>query len=56
VSFWDPMEKIGGFAGADPEKARYYPEEGRFLLHFEPTVGHYEVVVGPLRDRWGLIR
>jgi hypothetical protein len=47
VSFWDSTEKIEGFAGAAPEKARYYPEDERFLLHFEPTVGHYEVVVGP---------
>jgi heme-degrading monooxygenase HmoA len=47
VSFWESMQKIEGFAGADPEKARYYPEDERFLLHFEPAVGHYEVVVGP---------
>ncbi len=47
VSFWESMQKIGGFAGADPEKARYYPEDERFLLNFEPAVGHYEVVVGP---------
>lgn len=40
------MEKVGGFAGADAERAGYYPEDGRFLLHFGPTVGHYEVVVG----------
>ena len=47
VSLWESMQKIEGFAGADPEKARYYPEDERFLLHFEPAVGHYEVVVGP---------
>ena len=47
VSFWGSMQKIEGFAGADPEKARYYPEDERFLLHFEPAVGHYQVVVGP---------
>ena len=44
VSFWDSMEKIEAFAGPDPQKARYYPEDEEFLLEFEPRVGHYEVV------------
>jgi len=47
VSFWGSIEGVKAFAGPDPEKARYYPEDERFLLHFEPAVGHYEVVVGP---------
>jgi len=47
VSFWESMQKIEGFAGADPEKARYYPEDERLLLNFEPAVGHFEAVVGP---------
>jgi heme-degrading monooxygenase HmoA len=47
VSFWESMEKIEGFAGPQPEKARYYPEDEEFLLDFEPTVRHYEVVVRP---------
>ena len=47
VSFWESMDKIEAFAGSDPEKARYYPEDEKFLLDFEPTVGHYEVVVEP---------
>ena len=45
VSFWDSMEKVEAFAGPDPEKARYYPEDEGFLLDFEPRVEHYEVVV-----------
>ncbi len=47
VSFWESMEKIEAFAGSDPEKARYYPDDGRFLTDFEPTVEHYEVVAEP---------
>ncbi len=47
VSFWESAEKIEKFAGSDPERARYYPEDEEFLLGFEPTVEHYEVVVGP---------
>jgi hypothetical protein len=37
-------EAIKGFAGEDPELAKYYPEDADFLLEFEPAVIHYEVV------------
>ncbi len=47
VSFWESMEKIEGFAGSEPGKARYYPEDEEFLLDFEPGVEHYEVVAEP---------
>jgi len=33
------------FAGEEVDKARYYPEDREFLLEFEPTVIHYEVLV-----------
>ena len=32
--------------GVSPEKDRFYPEDRKSLLGFEPTVGHYEVVFG----------
>jgi hypothetical protein len=38
------MRVIHGFAGDDVEQAKYYPEDAEFLLEFEPTVVHYEVV------------
>jgi len=44
LSLWDSMEGIRRFAGDDPEKARYYPEDQRFLLALEPQVGHFDVV------------
>ncbi len=47
VSFWESMSAIEGFAGSDPERAKYYPEDEEFLLEFEPTVEHYEVLTGP---------
>jgi heme-degrading monooxygenase HmoA len=47
VSFWESIEAIKSFAGSDPERAKYYPEDEQFLLDFEPTVEHYEVLTGP---------
>jgi len=44
MTFWENMDVIVGFAGEDPEIAKYYPEDDEFLLEFEPTVVHYEVV------------
>ena len=47
LSFWESMDDIKRFAGPEPEKAKYYPEDEEFLLVFEPTVEHYEVTVAP---------
>jgi heme-degrading monooxygenase HmoA len=44
MTFWQDLDSIRAFAGADPEKAKYYPEDDDFLLEFEPRVTHYEVV------------
>ena len=43
ITFWENMEAIKIFAGEDFEKAKYYPEDSRFLLEFEEKVTHYEV-------------
>jgi heme-degrading monooxygenase HmoA len=51
VSFWESLEVIKAFAGSNPERARYYPEDEEFLLEFEPSVEHYEVLVGSVPDR-----
>lgn len=42
VTTWDSFESIKTFAGEDYEKARYYPEDERYLIGFEPTVIHCE--------------
>ena len=44
LTFWDSTGAIRAFAGDDISIARYYPEDARFLLEFEPTVAHYEIV------------
>jgi len=44
MTAWDSLDSIRAFAGEDAEKAKYYPEDDKFLLEFEPSVVHYEVV------------
>lgn len=44
LTFWENLDVIRGFAGDDIERAKYYPEDQDFLLDFEPTVVHYDVV------------
>jgi len=46
ISFWRDFDAIRRFAGPDPERAFYYPEDDRFLLGKEPHVTHYEVASG----------
>jgi heme-degrading monooxygenase HmoA len=44
MTFWETRESIRGFAGDDIERAKYYPEDKDFLLEFELTVVHYDIV------------
>jgi heme-degrading monooxygenase HmoA len=44
MTFWESMDAVRAFAGADAEVAKYYPEDRDFLLEFEPRVVHYDVV------------
>lgn len=46
LSWWESMEAIKAFAGDEPEIARYYPEDDRFLLDRPPHVDHYRVFGG----------
>ncbi len=32
ITIWDSMDAVEAFAGADPAKAKYYPEDDRYLL------------------------
>jgi heme-degrading monooxygenase HmoA len=43
LSLWDSMESIRAFAGDEPDKAVFYPEDDRFLVERELTVRHYEL-------------
>ena len=51
TSLWDSFASIRAFAGNEVERARYYPEDTRYLLELEPTVTHYEVLSTPDGDR-----
>jgi len=42
VSWWDNYDSIKQFAGEDFEKAKYYDNDKRYLLEFEPHVIHCE--------------
>ncbi|WP_246533868.1 hypothetical protein [Microbacterium flavescens] len=41
VSRWESFEAITRFAGADVERAVFYPEDDRFLLERDDRVRHY---------------
>ena len=43
VTYWDTMESVKKFAGEQPEKAKYYPEDDEFLLEKEELSTLYEV-------------
>ncbi|MGO4222842.1 antibiotic biosynthesis monooxygenase [Lysobacter sp. TAF61] len=43
LTHWQSLSAIEAFAGAEVTRAKYYPEDNRFLLEFEPSVVHYEV-------------
>ncbi len=47
VTLWDDMQAVGRFAGPDPERAVYYPEDDRYFPEQErtPYVRHYDVLV-----------
>jgi len=42
-SLWEDMDAVRAFAGADPSRAVYYPEDDRCLVERSSIVDHYEV-------------
>ena len=46
LTFWDSLESVKGFAGEEPERAVFYPEDNRFLIDRDPTASHFEVIQG----------
>ena len=48
VTHWDCEGSIRAFAGDEPLKAKYYPEDEDYLLEFEPLVQHYTVTANAL--------
>jgi len=49
LSWWSSMDAIRAFAGDQPELARYYPEDDKFLVHRPLNVEHHRVVASELR-------
>ncbi|WP_440225192.1 hypothetical protein ACQQ2N_08050 [Dokdonella sp. MW10] len=49
VSLWDSLDAVRAFAGENPDRSVYYPEDDQYLLDMEPLVRHYEVA-GVLGD------
>jgi hypothetical protein len=45
TSRWDSWDSIRAFAGPEPARAVYYPEDRDFLIALEPNVEHFEVLV-----------
>jgi len=43
ISLWRDMASISAFAGEDPARARYFPEDQRYLLEMASDVVHYEL-------------
>jgi catechol 2,3-dioxygenase-like lactoylglutathione lyase family enzyme/heme-degrading monooxygenase HmoA len=43
LSFWRNIESVKAFAGDEPDRARYYPEDEKYLLEFPETVEHFDV-------------
>lgn len=44
LSFWESLDDIEAFAGSDLTHARYYPDDGDYLLEFEERVIHYDLL------------
>lgn len=45
LSWWVSIDAIIAFAGQDYERARYYPEDDRFLLMKPERVSHFEIIL-----------
>lgn len=45
LSLWDSMDAVRAFAGEDPERAVFYPDDDGFLVEKDLHVDHYEVVL-----------
>lgn len=43
VSWWRDLADVEGFAGADIDRAVFYPQDDEYLLDRELTVAHHVV-------------
>ena len=50
ITHWESMDAIRKFAGDEPEKAVYYPEDSDYLLEFEEFVAHHDILFAQNHD------
>ena len=43
VTIWEDIEAVRRFAGDDPSKAKYYPEDDKFLLEKEDNSFNHDI-------------
>ncbi|MEM8756857.1 MAG: antibiotic biosynthesis monooxygenase [Planctomycetota bacterium] len=43
VTIWESLEAVEDFAGPDAERAKYYPEDDRYLLSKDPIARNWAV-------------
>lgn len=48
LTFWESEEAVRRFAGEEPERAVFYPEDDAYLVRRELHVSHFEVAFGEL--------
>jgi heme-degrading monooxygenase HmoA len=44
LTLWDSLEAVKAFAGEDPDRAVFYPEDDRFLVERDLKAQHFEVL------------
>ncbi|MFW6202567.1 MAG: antibiotic biosynthesis monooxygenase family protein [Gemmatimonadota bacterium] len=44
ISFWASSESVAAFAGPEPERAVFYPEDDRYLVDRDLGVAHFDLV------------
>ena len=44
VTLWESMDAVKAFAGPEPDRAVFYPEDDRFLIERGERVDHFDVV------------
>ncbi len=49
VSFWESMDALRRYTGADPERPKYYPEDRAALIELPDRVEHFGVVDANLK-------
>lgn len=47
LSLWESMEAVGAFAGPDPTRAVFNPDDEGYLLEYDVTVRLYDVLSAP---------